>query len=107
MVVLVVGTWLLRVHAALGACLLIDAQVARARGREACGTAVAGEVALGKDLDKSVLAVTLNGAGVADAGRVVGRFRIGGWWVAGQTGEDGLAKGAEGLGAGFDALVGG
>lgn len=107
MVVLVVGIWLLRVHATLGARLLIDAQVAGARGWEARGTAVAGEVALGKNFDESVLAVALDGAGVADAGRVVGRFRVGGWWVAGQTGEDGLAEGTERLGAGFDALVGG
>ena len=104
LVVLVVGAGLLRVDAALGVCLRVEAQVARAGRGKARSAAVAGKVALGEDLDEGVLAVALDRAGVADAGGIVGIRGVRGRGVAGQAGEDALAERAEGLRAVLDAL---
>jgi hypothetical protein len=56
-VVLVVGIRLLRVYVALGIGLAIHAECAWAAGREARGSAIACEISLLEDLDKSVLAM--------------------------------------------------
>ena len=67
LVVLVVRVGLLGVYAATGVGLAVGAQAARACGGDARGAAVASEVALLEDLDEGMLAMTLDGAGVADS----------------------------------------
>jgi len=83
----------------------IHTQVAGASGGIARRAAIAGEVALGEDLDEVVLAVALDGAGVADASGIVRRGGVLGRRVACQAGKDGLLERAEDLGTVFDALI--
>lgn len=94
---------LLRVDA-LGARLGVGSEGARARRGEPSSTAVAGEVALGEDLDEVVVAVALDRAGVTHAGGLVRRVAIVRGGVAGQAGEDALLEGAERVCAGVEGL---
>lgn len=80
---------LLRVNA-LGASIRVHAEGALACRGQARSAAVASEVALREYLDEVVIAVALDGAGVADAGGLVRRTGIIGSWVAGQAGKDAL-----------------
>lgn len=104
LVVLVVRIGLLGVHTTLEVRFGIGAQDAGARGGDAVGSTVACEVALLEDLDEGVLAVALDGARVADAGRgpCVGVGR--GWRVARQAREDVLSQGTEDICAAVNAL---
>ena len=106
LVVLVIHVGLLGVHSTLGIRLGVDAQVARARFGVSRGTAVAGKVPLGEDLDECVLSVTLDRAGIADTGGIVRVGGVRGRRIAGQTGEDALTQGTERFRAMFDALEG-
>lgn len=66
---------LLRVNA-LGACLRVDSKSTGARRWELGSTTVAGEVALGEDLDEVVVAVALDRAGVTYARGLVRRITV-------------------------------
>jgi hypothetical protein len=82
----------------------IGSQSAWARRWDSLRATVASEVTLLKDLNQGVLAVALNGAGIADTGRCP---RVGGGCgrrIAGQTSEDVLSQGTENIRAAIDAL---
>lgn len=91
-------------HAALCISGRVDAQTAGTSRRISLSTAVACEVSLGEYLDKSVFAMALDRASIADSCTVIRVLRFGGGRIAGQAGEDTLAKGSENIGAAFDAL---
>ena len=92
LVVFVVGSRLLRVNITLGVGRRVQAQGARARRRQACCATVAGEVALGKDLDELMFAVTLHRARIADSCGIVRIGRAGGEGVASEAGVYVLTK---------------
>ena len=73
--------------------------------RKARRSAVACKVALVEDLDESVFTVTLDRAGIADAGGgLVGGGGIGRRRVAGQAGEDALSERSQYVRAGVEGL---
>ncbi len=104
LVVLVLRAGFLRMDSSFGVGLGVDAQAAWGGFREACGAAVAGEIALGEDLNEGMLAVALDRACVAYSGGIVRVLGIRRRRVAGKAGEDGLAQWTERLCAVLDAL---
>jgi len=108
LIVLVAGICLLRVDATLSVRRRVKAEGTGARRRIPDRTAIAGKVSLVEYLDKGMFAVALHGARVADTGgRIVRVARIRWRRVAGDTGKDALAKGAEWFGAALDTLPAG
>lgn len=103
-VVLVVRGWLLRVDATLGISRRVQPQSTRRSRGQACGAAVACEVAFGKYLNELVLTMALYGAGVANTSGIVRISRVGGRRIAGQAREHTLTEGSEILGAVLNAL---
>jgi hypothetical protein len=94
------------VHAALRVRRRVEAQIAGARLGEARGAAVTSEVSLVEDFNESVLAVALDGAGIADTGSTVGVRWLRRRRVAGQTGENTLPQRAQRLCTVINALEG-
>lgn len=90
-VVLVIGIRLFGMNVALGIGFAIDAQGAWTGRWDARRSAIAGEVSLLEDLDKSVLAMAGDGARVAHARRSPTVSSFGRRRVAGQTGKDVLS----------------
>lgn len=84
---------------------LVYPQLAWARRREALGSAVASEVALGKNLNEVVLAMALHGAGITNASSIVGVRGIQRRRIASEASKNGLSQRAKGLCATFDALL--
>jgi hypothetical protein len=104
LVVLVVEVGGLGVDTALGIRGAADAKGAWLIRCESRGATVACKVALLEDLNQFVLAVALDGARIADTGRIIGWICIGGRRVACEAGKNVLSKGAKLLGTILDAL---
>lgn len=106
LVITVISVWLLPTDISPGVRLVVRPQGTWRGRRNSRSAAVAGEIALLEYLDKSVLAVALDGASVADARRGVLLRGRRGRRVAGQAGEDILAEWSKDFGAGIDGLKG-
>ena len=105
LVILVSDVRLFRMNTTLDICRGIDAKVTRARYGISSGSAVAGKISFAKYFHKSMLTVTLYGAGIADTRRRSVRLtRIRRRRVACEAGEDTLAKGPESFSAVLDTL---
>lgn len=89
---------------ALHARIWVGPERAGTRRGEPSRATVAGEIALGEDLDEVVVAVALDRAGVAHACGLVRRITVVWRGVAGQTREDALLEGTERISAGIEGL---